>query len=205
MQTGDEVSTTAIDPSTITVNRTRITDDRSHRRRAFTLVELLIVIAIIMILIALLLPAVSMVRERSRATQCASRVRQIGAAIEPTRLKLGVKFGVMNWQTRIMPFLQDSDAVLDCPSNVVPGDSSYGMNHRGLRMGAQDAGKIVMLDYRQPIVTVVTNSRATQDDWPSTVAPRHTGYANVLFHDGHVVLMDPYVIAAVNLAVRTAQ
>jgi len=51
------------------------------RAQSFTLVELLVVVAILAVLASLLLPALKSARERGKTTKCASNQRQVGAGM----------------------------------------------------------------------------------------------------------------------------
>lgn len=50
-------------------------------RRAFTLMELLVVISVVVLLVAILVPTLSGVRERARTTVCATNLKAIGTGV----------------------------------------------------------------------------------------------------------------------------
>jgi prepilin-type N-terminal cleavage/methylation domain-containing protein/prepilin-type processing-associated H-X9-DG protein len=73
---------------------------RYQIQRAFTLVELLVVISVIGVLVALLLPAMNLAREASRRASCASNLRQFGIAFygHAERNKGRLCSGAFDWR-----------------------------------------------------------------------------------------------------------
>ncbi len=54
---------------------------RTHEMRAFTLMELMVCVAIIAVLAAILFPVFGAAKERAKVSVCSSNLRQLGAAI----------------------------------------------------------------------------------------------------------------------------
>src|SRR5688572_17657604 len=104
-------------------------------KRGFTLVELLVVVAIIGVLVALLLPAVQAAREAARRSQCISQLKQVGLAMhnyENTfgRLPVGA-YGCCwgTWQVSVLPYIEQKALfdmyVMDRKFGIPVDDARY--------------------------------------------------------------------------------
>ena len=104
----------------------RLTTDTGRRTAdedAFTLIELLIVLAVIGVLAALLLPSISKAKEAGRATACLSNLHQIGIA-----LQLYVQDN-----NNKLPFMRDKTFATNAPpsTNDLPAPDAVLSNHLG--------------------------------------------------------------------------
>src|SRR5687767_13216491 len=100
-------------------------EQKCDRRRAFSLIELLVVIGIIALLIAILLPALQKVQQQATKLQCLSNLRSIGQAMGLYAADYkGAIPGSANTSSRhFYPpgHLTNSTDVLFTPDNLPPG------------------------------------------------------------------------------------
>ncbi|MFW6157731.1 MAG: type II secretion system protein [Planctomycetota bacterium] len=163
------------------------------RRAGFTLVELLVVMAVIAVLASLMFPALQHVRAQANATRCRSNLKSIGTALSLYLNRNDYVLPVvaampslrLNNHPRIVNVLAphcEDPAVFRCPADTKgyrrTEGSSYQFNTHlnGRKLGASflarrlgESSLFLMFDYE-----------------PFHGEPGEPGAANYLFADGHV-------------------
>jgi prepilin-type N-terminal cleavage/methylation domain-containing protein/prepilin-type processing-associated H-X9-DG protein len=196
------------------VKYTYSTPRASIRNLGFTLIELLVTIAIISLLAAILFPAFSSVRERSRRASCASNMRQIGLATtqyaqdyDETLLRLQAA----PWQPAMLTPYVKSGQIWKCPSSSWDVETfdgtdndymvSYGFNHVGTIDLSTNGGRLLAA-VAKPTETVawlenryLGSNTGVCIAYPTVGMPgysagtpfaRHHEKLNVAYLDGHV-------------------
>ena len=184
------------------------------KRKAFTLIEMLVVIGIISILASILFPVLMGVKSKVQQTKCAVQLKQLGMSIQmysndhddappiggydvmqivppatkPTLVRI-------NWKDTLVDnvYLKTKEILL-CPA-VATDDSRYSYGANRWVMGWRSACKMSSIPY--PSDTILATEKVGYDwvAWEPTESrnpffqpldPRHSNQLNVLFTDGHV-------------------
>jgi prepilin-type N-terminal cleavage/methylation domain-containing protein/prepilin-type processing-associated H-X9-DG protein len=162
-----------------------------RRRTGFTLIEVVVVIAIIGVLISLLLPAVQKAREAAARSECSNKLKHIGLALHsyhdthkrfPPAVLMpyavlggGVEnhaanpFGP-NWAVLILPYIEQEGLYKQANPASYPGTNdpgnfaSYDLSWRKIR-GARVEAYLCPADFDQNVQFTDPNGSPAEGEW----------------------------------------
>lgn len=161
---------------------------RAHRT-AITLLEMMVVLAVIGVLLAILFPAIQRARATADKLRCAARLGQLGQAIEmyrdahgryPNAVRFPIEGASPVLQQVLGPYIEHSTSVFGCPS-----DHNYFPQH-GI---SYEYSGITVANKRWEEVT--SGNKPSHKIWVLADCdpfhqPRGPYSRNILFLDGHV-------------------
>lgn len=183
-------------------------------RRGYTLVEVMVTVAILAICATLIVPGLDKMKGNAQRSACLSNLRQIGTASLAYHADRGT---ILPWYTNadgywwnaLSPYIGPDRRVFRCPSDKayreqsIDSTISYGWNYKltGHGDSGTDPNDFVRIAvYGKPgQVPIATDgpggpAAGQEDSWgyideraAHTADPeRHDGHANTLYLDGHV-------------------
>jgi prepilin-type N-terminal cleavage/methylation domain-containing protein/prepilin-type processing-associated H-X9-DG protein len=180
------------------------------KRRGFTLVELLTVLAIAAVLAAILLAVFSRVREKGRRATCQSNLKQMNLALRQYASDHdSFDVGQYNWQEALSPYIKNNQ-IYECPtesreenSTMTGMDTDYfyfaafNVFKSGKYVGVNEAAHSNVDDSQ--LLTFADSAfgdpgyttKALGSCGSYFVPDRHSGGGNWSFADGHVKWLTP--------------
>jgi len=168
-----------------------------NRQSAFTLVELLVVVAIIAVLLSILLPGLQRARERTRTIACANRMRQFSITMlmyanDSAGHWPGLQYSLAPFQALIHDLDLTTPTFQLCPSRRTTRNRSFSVNaylwYRGWRrVDDVEQPTQTLLIVEEDEISIDNEHFAVRNNlWWNVIANRHLHGANMTFCDGHL-------------------